>query len=414
MTLSLMAFDEAMLAGDYGEAQAFSMRLLVQFAKAVGAQSFIDVSSAHIDGCLYHGEVNLDFVEHLVQLKGRVRVPTTLNVGSVDLIHPELFEGLPELTKSGSRLMIAHEELGCMPTFTCAPYQTIFKPKFGDQIAWAESNAIVYANSVIGARTNRYGDFIDLCCAMTGRAPYYGLHITENRRATVLVDITSLPEGWNDAGPISVAVGHFIGKNCDDRVPAIAGLPANTSEDDLKALGAVAASSGAVGLFHAIGLTPEAKTKADAFQGQEPETILTLSGDEIRTIVKKLSTVPDGTRVTAVCLGTPHFSLQEFEQLMPFIPETRSPTDIYINTHREVLGHLQERGWDKVLEAAGVILVIDTCTYLPAIIRDMSGAIMTNSGKMAYYAPGNLGVEIAFGSMADCMASALAGQVVRA
>lgn len=200
MPLSLSAYDEGPLAGVHGQAQAFSMRLLTRFTGAVGATSFIDVSSTHIDGCLYHGEINLDFVEHLMGLKGRGKVPTTLNVGSVDLIHPELFDGLLELSKSGSRLMIAHEELGCMPTFTCAPYQTMFKPKFGEQIAWEESNAIAYANSVIGARTNRYGDFINLCCAMTGRAPYYGLHITENRRATVLVEVTSLPEGLEDAG----------------------------------------------------------------------------------------------------------------------------------------------------------------------------------------------------------------------
>lgn len=389
------------------------MRLLVRFAEAVGAGSFVDIEAAHIDGCLYLGEVSLDFVEHLVALKGRVRVPTTLNVGSVDLIHPELFRGQPEIGTAGARLMRAHEELGCMPTFTCAPYQTMFRPKFGAQIAWAESNAIVFANSVIGARTNRYGDFTDLCCALTGRVPFYGLHLAENRCATVLVEVTDLPPEWSDAGPACVAVGHFIGRHCGNRIPAILGLPVGTKEDDLKALGAVAASSGAVALFHAIGLTPEAPTLEAAFQGQAPEEIVHLSADDLRDIVRRLSTVPDDTPLVAVSLGTPHFSIEEFARLMPLLEGPRPVVDIYINTNRGVLDLLETRAWLASIEAAGITLVIDTCTYVTAIMRDMSGAVMTNSGKMAYYAPGNLGIAIAFGSLAECMASARAGWVVR-
>jgi len=144
------------------------------------------VTRAHVDGCLHHGEASLDFVRHVLALGGRVRVPTTLNVGSIDLIHPELFRGPPALAVAGRELMEAHEALGCVPTFTCAPYQTLFRPAFGEQIAWAESNAIVFANSVIGARTARYGDFLDLAAALTARVPFTGLHVPENRRATVV------------------------------------------------------------------------------------------------------------------------------------------------------------------------------------------------------------------------------------
>lgn len=413
MTVALSTFDRSLLSGEQGEAAAFAMRLLVRFAEAVGAERFTDIEAAHIDGCLYLGQVSLDFVEHLVRLGGRVRVPTTLNVGSVDLIHPELFHGSDEVRRGGVRLMKAHEELGCVPTFTCAPYQTIFRPRFGAQIAWAESNAIVFANSVLGARTNRYGDFIDLCCALTGRAPYYGLHIGENRRARILVEVESLPEEWAEAGLACVAVGHAIGRRGGDRVQAITGLPDSTSEDDLKALGAVAASAGAVALFHAVGLTPEAPTIDAAFQGQAPEEVVRLTAADLRETVRKLSTVPDGTPLTAVSLGTPHFSLTEFERLMPLIDGARPVIDVYVNTHRAVFEELQRRGWEERLRAAGVTLVIDTCTYVTAVMRDLSGAVMTNSGKWAYYAPGNIGVEVAFGSLADCVASARAGKVVR-
>jgi hypothetical protein len=413
MPLSLSNLDRELLAGVHGEAARFAMRLLARFAEAVGAERFIDAEAVHVDGCLYHGQVSLDFVEHVLRLGGRVRVPTTLNVGSVDLIHPELFRGDAKVGTGGARLMRAHQELGCVSSFTCAPYQTMHRPRLGQQIAWAESNAIVFANSVIGARTNRYGDFIDLCCALTGRLPYYGLHMTENRRASVLVEVTALPPEWDDAGPACVAVGHVIGRRCGERIPAITGLPVATGEDDLKALGAVAASSGAVAMFHAVGITPEAARLDQAFQGHTPDETIRLSAEDLRDTVRRLSTVPDGTPLTAVSLGTPHFSLDEFDRLMPLLGGDLPAIDIYISTGREVLAQLHERGWSERIEAAGITLVIDTCTYVTAIMRDLSGAVMTNSGKWAYYAPGNVGVEVAFGSLADCLASARAGHVVR-
>src|SRR5271170_3907306 len=209
MPIKLDDFDQALLAGVHGEAAAFAMRLLVRFAEAVDARRFLDIEAAHVDGCLYLGRASLDFVERLVALQGRVRVPTTLNVGSVDLIHPELFRGDDALRANGERLMQAHLALGCLPTFTCAPYQTAHRPPKGAQIAWGESNAIIFANSVLGARTERYGDFIDLCCAIAGRAPAFGLHLTGNRRARGLVEIASTPRGWR-AREIAVAVGHIV------------------------------------------------------------------------------------------------------------------------------------------------------------------------------------------------------------
>jgi predicted aconitase len=196
MTLALAPIDRDLLEGGHGRAASFAMGLLVRFAEAVGAESFIDIEAAHIDGCLHHGQVSLDFIEHVVALDGRVKVPTTLNVGSVDLIHPELFAGSPALASAGARLMKAHEEVGCIPTFTCAPYQTIFRPRRGAQIAWRNRTPSSLPIPFHGARTNRYGDFIDLACALTSRAPFYGLHRTENRRARILVEIESLPPEW--------------------------------------------------------------------------------------------------------------------------------------------------------------------------------------------------------------------------
>ena len=412
MALELSALDQSLLASAHGEAAAFAMRLLVRFAEAVDAPRFLDIEAAHVDGCLYLGRASLDFVERLVALQGRVRVPTTLNVGSVDLIHPELFRGDHALRANGERLMQLHLALGCLPTFTCAPYQTAHRPPKGAQIAWGESNAIVFANSVIGARTERYGDFIDLCCALTGRAPEFGLHVEANRHASTLVEVASIPADWDGAELACVAVGHLIGR-LGGGIPAITGLPATATEDDLKALGAAAASSGAVALFHAIGLTPEAPTSEAAFGGRAPERYVRLAADDLREAARSLSTAAEGASLAAVTLGTPHFSLREFARLMPMLDGVRLVVDIWVNTSRSTLEALRERGWEETLRAAGVTLVVDTCTYVTPLMREAKGAVMTNSGKCAYYAPGNLGVSVAFGSLAECVASARAGRVVR-
>jgi predicted aconitase len=308
--------------------------------------------------------------------------------------------------------MRAHVELGCAPTFTCAPYQTAYRPRFGAQISWGESNAIVFANSVIGARTNRYGDFIDLCCAMTGRAPAYGLHLTENRAARALVEIVSVPEDW-DNERLAVAVGHTIGRSCGGLIPAIVGLAGAMSEDDLKALGAAAASSGAVALFHVVGRTPEAPDLETACGGLTPELCLELTAEDLREAARTLSNLADGAPLGVVSLGTPHFSIAEFARLMPLLDGPRPLTDIFVNCSRATLDELRKRSWEAPLRAAGVTLVADTCVYVSALIKPGVGAIMTNSGKCAYYAPGNLGVEVAYGSLADCVASARAGKVVR-
>ncbi len=368
MAVELTDFDRKLLDGAHGGAAAFAMRLLLRFAEAVAAERFLDIEAAHVDGCLYLGRASLDFVERMVGLGGRVRVPTSLNVGSVDLIHPDLFLGSDEIRKNGARLMQAHIELGCAPTFTCAPYQTAFRPRFGAQIAWGESNAIVFANSVIGARTNRYGDFIDLCCAMTGRAPSYGLHLSENRFARAIVEIEGVPDGF-DAEQVCVAVGHAIGRRCGGLVPAILGLPAKTDEDNLKALGAAAASSGAVALFHAVGLTPEAPDLLAATGGLEPQVVVRLTAEDLSEAARSLSTVPDGAPLAAVTLGTPHFSLAEFARLMPLLRGEKPRVAIWVNTSRAIRENLRALGWEKELSDAGVTLVVDTCVYVTTLMR---------------------------------------------
>jgi predicted aconitase len=415
MALHLNADDKAMLSGEGGAATAFAMEILAAYADAIGAGALLDVTRAHIDGCLHHGEVSLDFVERLVAAGGRVKIPTSLNVGSLDLIHPELMRLSPERQSPARRLMKAHEELGCEPSFTCAPYQTLFRPAFGEQIAWGESNAIVFANSVIGARTNRYGDFIDLCCAITGRAPAWGLHLDEARRGQVLFRLVGFPASLAPTDALYVAMGLLIGEGSGERVPVVDGLPPPRDEDQLKALGAAAASSGAVGLFHAVGITPEAPTLQDAFAGSAPEQTIDVTPADAADALRRLSTVPDGSPISAVCLGTPHFSREEWLRLLALMREIvpGKGVPIYVNTGRATLRAIEAEGLLRGMDAHGLIPVADTCTYITAILRRLDGAVMTNSGKWAHYAPGNIGVQVAFGDLEECVASAAAGRVVR-
>ncbi|GLS40997.1 hypothetical protein GCM10010869_65940 [Mesorhizobium tianshanense] len=413
MTLELMADDQSMLQGEQGPAVTAAMKILVAFSNAIGARKLLDIAGAHIDGCLYHGKAGLDFVERLVEGGGRVKVPTTLNVGSFDLIHPGMMKMPPSQEAPARRLMKAHLELGCQATFTCAPYQTRFRPRFGQQIAWGESNAIVFANSVIGARTNRYGDFIDLCCAMTGRAPAWGLHLSENRRGQVLFELVDPDPEPRDA--LFVGVGLIIGQASGDRIPVISGLPRPRDEDQLKALGAAAATTGAVALFHAGGITPEANTLEEAFHGMAPEEVIRITRADLDDALTRLSSVADGAPLAAVSLGTPHFSHDEWMRLLPLLRKVAPGRGIpiYVNTGRATLTRLQDEGVLAGMEVFGLIPVADTCTYVTAILERLDGVVMTNSGKWAHYAPGNIGVSVAFGDMTDCIRSAAAGHVVR-
>ena len=196
-------------------------------------------------------------------------------------------------------------------------------------------------------------------------------------------------------------------------MPAIVGLPPETDEDNLKALGAAAASSGAVGLFHAVGLTPEAPDLETATGGLEPQIVLDLHADDLEEAIRSLSNVPEGAPLAAVSLGTPHFSFAEFARLTPLLRGSKPRLPIWVNTNRAILEQIRARGWEEELTAAGVTLVVDTCVYVTTLMRTGGGAVMTNSGKCAYYAPANLGVDVAYGSLAECVASARAGKVVR-
>ena len=406
--------EQALLAGERGEGVAMSMRLVVRLAEAMGAPRLRAVSGAHIDSCLYHGRSGVDFVERLVDGGAQVVVPTTLNVSSLDLLHPDLYRGDDETRRAAKALMDGYVALGCRPTWTCAPYQREERPAFGEHVAWAESNAIVFANSVLGARTHRYGDFIDIAAAVTGRVPDAGLHLDTNRRATIVVDVSGLSPALLATDAAYPVIGYVVGRIAGSHVPAIVGLPTGTAEDRLKALGATSASSGSVAMFHAVGVTPEAPTLDAACGGTVPSERVVVTANDCREARDALSTVAGG-RLATVSLGTPHYSVGEIGTLHEALAgrPVHPDVDLYVSTGREMLAAAAARGWVDDLESSGVQFVVDTCTYITPILRDVDGVAMTDSGKWAYYAPGNLGVEVVFGSVRECVESAVAGRIVR-
>ncbi len=376
---------------------------MTEMAMSTEADGFVPITAAHIDGCLFHGQAGLDFAERLLAEGARVRVPTTLNVSSLDLLHPLLYRGAAETARSARRLMEVYEAMGCEPTWTCAPYQLQQRPGFGEQIAWAESNAIVFANSVLGARTNRYGDFLDIACAVTGVAPFYGLHTDQGRYGTVVVRLVGIGSDWLDSDWFYPVLGSLLGRLSPTGIPVIVGLDRRSSEDRLKALGAGAASSGAIAMFHAVGVTPEAATRAEAAGGADlPE--VEVGPDDIRGERARLST-NHGEPPQAVSLGAPHYSAGELIRLGGWMGDRATVMPLFVNTNRaavdsvpEVVQHLGE---------CGVTVVTDTCTYITPIIDPSIRVVMTDSAKWAYYAPGNLGVGVVFGSAEECVATAL-------
>jgi predicted aconitase len=414
MALTLSAEEQATMAGAAGPAVAMAARILGETARIFGAERLVAVTSSHVDGCLYHGDSGVHFAERLVAEGGRVAVPTTLNVGALDLLHPGRVRFDAARTDMARRMMVAYERLGCTPSWTCAPYQAGHRPKLGEHVAWGESNAVVFANSVLGARTNRLGDFLDVCAALCARAPDIGLHRDDARRARLVVDASGLSAALKRLDAFYPVLGAWLGHEAGAEVAAIVGLPSEIPEDSLKALGAAAASSGAVGLFHIVGVTPEAPDLAAATGGNEPLRTITLTPEMVRVARDRLSTAAAGTdRIDAVAVGSPHFSTAEFTELGRLIGGARLAVPFYACTGRGVVAEIERSGLLSRLQSAGVEIVADTCVVVAPILPASGGVLMTNSGKFAHYATPNTGFATIYGSLADCVASAMSGRVVR-
>ncbi len=402
--------EHRMLAGDEGRAVSFAMRVLMSAARAQKATHLIPITSAHVDGCLYHGPSSLDFVRHLIGGAARVRVPTTLNVGGLDLHNKDIFLGPAKALGEAAELMDAYVALGCRPTFTCAPYQLPGRPSTGEDVAWAESNAIVFGNSMIGLRTNRYGDLIDVCAAIAGRVPYAGLHVPENRAARAVFTVDPDTRAV-DADLLPALLGHHVSRLTGTLIPVLDGLADVPIDDDWgKAFGAAAASGGGVAMFHIAGVTPEAPDLQSATRGLPPLLQRRIAHADLMAAHRELTSATLDSRLGGVSLGTPHMSRVQLADMAATLAGRPVRVPTYATTSRAVTD--AEPDAVRSLERSGVTIVRDTCIYGPSKVLEPDGAMMTNSAKWAYYAPAQLGYQVVLASRRDCLESAVAGRIL--
>jgi predicted aconitase len=414
MPLRLTDDDRAMLSGDMGEAKKMAMSILTRMAEVSGAEELLDISNAHIDSTIYIGDAGLEFAERLASLGAKVSVPTTLNVSGLDEYHWKDWAVPEKWAQQAHRQMVAYQSMGTLPTWTCAPYQRVARPAFGQQIAWGESNAIAFANSVLGARTERYPDLFDICCAITGRAPAVGLHLTENRAGQVLFRLKDIPANVRESDSFYPVLGVLIGKLTLDKVPVIEGIEAIPTEDQLKAFGAGAASAGGVALFHMVGVTPEAPTTREAFHDKTPGKTVELDMEALEGAWRQL-THAESNRLDMVVLGCPHFSMGEFERLAALVSgrSKHACVRFVVTTNRATLQRARERGLLGALTRFGAQFTVDTCFLATPMLPPEIKRLMTNSPKFAYYTPGLLDRSITFGNLAECVDSAVAGEVIQ-
>ena len=400
--LSLSTRDRDCLDGKHGRAAEVAMRIIVRMAALQGAERLFDVTRVHIDGCVYTGPASLKFAEQFRDWGGTVAIPTTLNAISVDARRWRQ-QGVPvAFGEAAERLGQAYVAMGAAPTFTCAPYLLEGSPGYGEQIAWAESNAVVYANSVFGARTMKYPDYLDACIALTGRAPLSGCHTEAGRRPGLAIEVPEFTGVDDSYFPL---LGYHIGKIAGGRIPLISGLAhLAPTADNLKAFSAAFATTSGAPMFHMAGVTPEAALHASAGL----ETCRVAAGDLARTWDELNATRE--TQVGLVSLGNPHFSLGEFMALAELCRGRKKDpaVEMIITSGRAVHAQAASAGAIRVLEDFGARFSNDTCWCLieEPVIPVTARVIMTNSAKYAHYGPGLTGRVLRFSSLADCVDAA--------
>ncbi|HEX3982213.1 MAG TPA: aconitase family protein [Acidisoma sp.] len=404
--LELTAQDHAMLDGRHGAAVAQAMRIICAMAAQQGAKRLVDVTRVHIDGCIYASRANLTFAERMAETGATVRVPTTTNAISVDLAHWRA-QGVPgSFGGPAARLAEAYLRMGCSGSFTCSPYLLDPAPRFGDRIAWSESNAVIFANTVLGARTGKHPDFLDLCIALTGRAPLAGVYLDRHRQAQRIIDV-EVPEGADDA--LWPLIGYLAGSAAPDRIPLLRGLSgARPSRDDLKALCAAFGTTSAAPMLHIEGVTPEAAQSAAA----DADRVRITCGD-MAAGWRLLAGGPEA--VDLVAFGSPHASLEECRAIADAFGEgqRRPEVDVIITAGRDIIARAAREGTLARLRRAGIRIVPDLCwcSISEPVFPPQARTVMTNSGKYAHYGPGLSGRAVRLGSLRDCVTAAVTGGV---
>lgn len=412
--MQLTAYEQEMLDGKYGAGTQLAMEVLVRMGELYGAKRLLPVKNAHIDAAAYTTiwDAGTEFLEFLADNGAKVPVPCTINPLSRDIKNWEKLGASEEFAMKSKRMEDAYLKMGVIPTWTCAPYQCTNVPQFGEIVSWSESNAVNYVNSVVGARAERLPDLMDVCCAVAGRVPEYGLYLDENRIGDMLFKLEGFDETWFQDSVDYAVLGYYVGEIVINKVPVIEGLPYRTMPDNLKALSAAAASGGAVSLFHAVGFTPEAPSVEAAFKGKTDYPVHIVTPDDLRKMRVKLDTATED-RVDMVLVGCPHLSFTEMQEIAEMIKgkKVKEGTDFWIMTNETHYLLACRCDVAKTLEDAGVMIARDTCVMEMEEGRRWEGQnFVTNSGKVAQYAPGINRVNIKMASTKGCVEAAVTGR----
>lgn len=401
-----------MLDGEKGPAVKKAMEILVALGESFGAERLVPVNNVHMAGSsvLVAEEAGTRFVEDIRQQGGNFVTRVTTNPTAVD---PTQWEeiGIPESDSVlQTRLTGAYAGMGANTCNTCIPYLVGNSPRFGEHMAWGESSAVVFANSVCGARTNREGGPSGLATALTGRTPEYGFHLKKNRYGKLLIKVEAALNDMTDYGTL----GFFAGKLAGQDTPVFTGIPSDPTLEELKALSAALASSGSVSMFHAVGVTPEAPTLEDAFGGAEPQQTHVFDEAEKAAAEAALNKEPTDL-VDWILIGCPNASVQEIREVAEKLEgrTVHKNVTLWVTTAGAMYAMAERNGYIRTIEEAGGVVVRETCPFLARsrVIAPKKGykTLTTNSAKMAFYAPGQFGLPTHYGNLDRVMKAAING-----
>ena len=388
---------EKMLNGEHGEIIERMMRLLVRLADIYNADKMIPIGSAQIAGVSYKsiGDPGLEFLEDMAGKGAKVRVLSYLNPAGMDMVQWRALGFSEDFAKKQIRIMDAFQKMGIVVSATCTPYLAGNLPRYREHIAWSESSAVSFANSVIGARTNREGGPSALAAAICGITPNYGLHLDENREPNALINVEAKLEYQSDYG----ALGYTVGKLVKNKIPFFRGIPDNVDTDQLKSLGAAMAASGAVALYHVENVTPD----ADKVNKKGLEKI-TITDEDLRETYEKLNT---GEDPDIIIIGCPHASIREIRRIADKLQGKKVRKPLWICTSRVIRDLAEKIGLLDVIEKAGANIVADTCMVVAPIEKMGYKTTAVNSGKAANYLPGFCKQNVVFQNIDELVRRAI-------
>jgi predicted aconitase len=379
--------EEKMLRGERGEVVEEALRVQLEVGEFFGAQEFVSVRNVHMMGDIeVMGDGGLEFLRRVAGLGARCVVNTTTNARCFDFDYVERLNQDKETAEKEKELISLLQEIGVMTTDTCINYQSLYQPHLGEHVAWGDTGTVIYANSVLGARSNFESGPVALAAALTGRTPAYGFHLDERRKGKILVELEAEPKNLADWG----AVGKLVGEKHQNyfSVPVFTGVEGSPIADDLKHLGASLASYGSLGMFHMVGVTPEAETVEDAFGGEEPKETVTVTDEDLDELYASYDT-GDGNANLVVFSG-PQLSLYELKTISELLEgkKVKEGTSLIVTTNRGYKAAGEKLGYLHKIEEAGGMVLEGVCFYiLDSIVRlrveNGWDNLVTNSAKLA-------------------------------